>query len=518
MFEKKFVIIVSKFYYCKINIVIFMGLKLNKFKFLVKKILLFFVISVFLISCSKGDRGELVGSKGKKFFPDKPAGMLLIPSGAYLMGMADADIAQLDNAPTSTVSIKAFFMDETEITNGEYKQFVRWVRDSIVRDALAKRAITELGPTPSQEDLDADNSINSFFPKYEVPEDVADEEKNGYTKYKEQWSLEISEFDKDTYVLNNEVDLIWDREEYPDLAYAEVLEGEGGEGTGFFLPMEESFNGERTFNAKKLEYVYDFFDAAAAVKAKSETRKEFFKQKTIQIYPDTTAWIRDFNYSYNEPMHNDYFWHDAYNDYPVVGISWEQASAFAHWRTMYKNQYQRSKKRKGQRLPSFRLPSEAEWEYAARGGLASGTYPWGGPYTLDSKGCFLANFKPNRGDYASDNALYTVEAKSYWPNDYGLYNMAGNVSEWTESAYDKGAYEFDSGLNPNVNNGAYTNDSINLRKVVRGGSWKDVAYFLRVSTRDYEYQKQKRSYIGFRTVQDYLGEDIGLDDNPNKVF
>jgi formylglycine-generating enzyme required for sulfatase activity len=96
--------------------------------------------------------------------------------------------------------------------------------------------------------------------------------------------------------------------------------------------------------------------------------------------------------------------------------------------------------------------------------------------------------------------------------------MAGNVSEWTESAYDKGAYEFDSGLNPNVNNGAYVNDSTNLRKVVRGGSWKDVAYFLRVSTRDYEYQKEKRSYIGFRTVQDYLGEDIGIDDNPNKVF
>ena len=110
---------------------------------------------------------------------------------------------------------------------------------------------------------------------------------------------------------------------------------------------------------------------------------------------------------------------------------------------------------------------------------------------MDSEGCFLANFKPNRGDYAADEALYTVEAKSFWPNDYGLYNMAGNVSEWTRSSYDKGAYQFDSGLNPNVT------DTINLRKVIRGGSWKDTAYFLRVSTRDYEYQRWKKILYWF---------------------
>ena len=77
--------------------------------------------------------------------------------------------------------------------------------------------------------------------------------------------------------------------------------------------------------------------------------------------------------------------------------------------------------------------------------------------------------------------------------------MAGNVSEWTDSSYDPNSYEYVSTMNPNVQ------DYNNKRKVVRGGSWKDVAYMLQVSTRDHEYADSARSYIGFRTVQDYMG-------------
>ena len=478
-----------------------------------KNIFYLLIIVIFISSCSnKNDRGELVGVKGTKFFPDKPSGMFLIPSGSFLMGMADDDIAGLQNAPTSTVSVKAFFMDETEITNGEYRQFVNWVRDSVVREELARKAISFLNNEPPTEEQ-LDEGIGKYYPNYTIPEENEDD-KSGYQLFKEKYGkgtdlLENS--DKSEFSLNWNVDLIWDREDYPDLPYAEVIEENELENDGYFLPEDESYNGERIFDVKRIVYNYTTFDAAEAIKYPDSARKNFFVQKSIPVYPDTTAWIKDFSYSYNEPMHNDYFWHDAYTDYPVVGISWEQATAFAHWRTMYKNNYQKSLK-KGSRVANFRLPSEAEWEYAARGGLESATYPWGGPYTMDSEGCFLANFKPNRGDYAADEALYTVEAKSFWPNDYGLYNMAGNVSEWTRSSYDKGAYEFDSGLNPNVT------DTINLRKVIRGGSWKDTAYFLRVSTRDYEYKDEKRSYIGFRTVQDYLGEDGGDDRNQNKIF
>ena len=77
--------------------------------------------------------------------------------------------------------------------------------------------------------------------------------------------------------------------------------------------------------------------------------------------------------------------------------------------------------------------------------------------------------------------------------------MAGNVAEWTNSSYNAGSYEYVSSLNPNM---SFKDET---RKVVRGGSWKDVAYFLRVSSRDFEYSDTSRSYIGFRTVQDYLG-------------
>ena len=124
-----------------------------------------------------------------------------------------------------------------------------------------------------------------------------------------------------------------------------------------------------------------------------------------------------------------------------------QAKAFCKWRTKKKNDFLNSK-RKPTQVPQFRLATEAEWEYAARGGLENATYPWGGPYTTTDRGCFLANFKPTRGNYAVDGALYTVEAKSYPPNDFGLYNMSGNVAEWTNTAYSEASYYIGSTMNP----------------------------------------------------------------------
>jgi len=449
-----------------------------------RKLLLSSLVLVFLLtSCGSKSRskGELVGVRGKKWYPEKPYGMELIPRGSFIVGKADEEQAKILNAPTRTVTVRSFYMDDTEITNSEYRQFVEWVKDSVARTKMAILA-DELGLGPEDDDTIGEFAFQS-----------ADTTKlSVWEKYKIDNYLGMGDDPYEGYALNKEVDLIWDTNDYPDEFYAEVMDS-------LYLAEEETYNGQRTIDVKQLKYKYNWMDIEAAARAKSGKRSDFIKSEQLEIYPDTTVWIRDFEYSYNEPMHNDYFWHDAYSDYPVVGVNWQQAKAFCHWRTKFKNDDQKSRGR--QFVNQFRLPTEAEWEYAARGGIEGGTYPWGGPYVISDTGCFMANFKPQRGDYAADAALYTVEAKSYEPNDYNLYNMAGNVSEWTNSSYDPGAYDYVSTMNPNAGSNQ------NKRKVIRGGSWKDVAYFLQVSTRDYEYQDSARSYIGFRTVQDYMGEE-----------
>jgi gliding motility-associated lipoprotein GldK len=448
-----------------------------------KKFIVFSMIVSLLTSCGGGDKGELVGVKGKKWHPEKPYGMTLVPGGAFIMGKSDDDPANTQDAPTKTVTVRSFYMDETEITNSEYRQFIGWVKDSTIRTRLAILA-DEMGQKPGSGGI-GEYAFNDADPASMSP----------YDKYMYENYYSIGS-DDDAYAgrkLNKKAKLITETQKYPDEYYVEVMDS-------MYLPAAESYNGLKTLDVAKLKFRYTEVDLNEAVKQKG--RKAFLKKTDpVEVYPDTTVWIKDFAYSYNEPMHNDYFWHQAYSEYPVVGVTWKQAKAFCAWRTLNKNSY--IKKKKGRDLINqFRLPIEAEWEYAARGGIQSATFPWGGPYAHNDRGCFLANFKPNRGDYAADGALYTVEAKSMEPNNFNLYNMAGNVAEWTETSYDPGAYEFVSTMNPNVP------DRKNQRKVIRGGSWKDVAYNIQNATRDFEYADSARSYIGFRTVQDYMGTKV----------
>jgi gliding motility-associated lipoprotein GldK len=322
--------------------------------------------------------------------------------------------------------------------------------------------------------------------------------------------------------------LEWDKNRYPSAEYTEVVES-------MYLAPEEQWLGYRHLDTRQLNYTYYWINKQKAAsklnrvefdykdedgdgelfsyrdyikdtQAESD-RASFFEKETINVYPDTLVWIHDFTYSFNEPMHDKYFWHPAYDEYPVVGVSWRQARAFANWRSKYRRDYL---KRSGELIEhDFRLPTEAEWEYAARGGEELTTYPWGGPYATNSAGCYLANFKPRRGNLTADGGFYPVKTTAYSPNGYNLYCMSGNVSEWTSTAFDVQSYAFGSDVATEFQYNAYEEESETMkRKVIRGGSWKDVAYFLQLGARDYEYQDTAKSYIGFRTVQSFLGRDL----------
>ena len=529
-----------------------------------RKILQLFIVALIAYSCGSNgsvnkSKGELVGVKGNKYYAEKPFGMVLVPGGSFIMGKSDDDMPSIQDAPTKTVTVRSFYMDETEITNAEYRQFVRWVRDSVIRTALAEqfRDRDDIGPESEffqylykseksskesddesdwdgKTDLDWDVDLDYFGPTYgngkssysrdsiffnsdneyaEVVRRFLFDEDQIFNDMVFSWKVDQFAYENKYSNLSGPNGYLARMEEYKRMAIDELYDQQTGQliqddqmqitdvsQPGSFRQFEIRLatpsggygEVEETITIND-DYIHERFP--------SSKRSNFIKQIPVPIYPDTTVWIRDFNYSYNEPMHNDYFWHDAYNDYPVVGVTWHQAKAFCEWRTKTKNNYQKTKKKKSL-VPEFRLPTEAEWEFAARGGLQGAMYPWGGPYTKNDRGCFMANFKPMRGDYSVDQALYTVEANAYDPNGYNLFNMAGNVSEWIDSSYEPEAYEFSSTINPNVN------DEENELKVVRGGSWKDVKYFLQVSSRDYENADQARSYIGFRTVHDYLGADM----------
>ncbi|NCC45292.1 MAG: gliding motility-associated lipoprotein GldK, partial [Clostridia bacterium] len=129
------------------------------------------------------------------------------------------------------------------------------------------------------------------------------------------------------------------------------------------------------------------------IERKLKSRKDFISRKIVNIYPDTMMWLRDYQFAYNDPKMHLYFSHPGFNNYPIVGVTWEQAQAFCDWRTKLHNSASKIQ------AQEYRLPTEAEWEYGARGGKSLNMYPWGGNYVRDAEGCYLANFKPMRGSY-----------------------------------------------------------------------------------------------------------------------
>jgi len=437
-----------------------------------KNIFLLLMTGIILGGCYNGSRGELVGVQSRQaHYQSDPYGMNYIHLGSFTMGPGDRNVPYLHDSRPRTVTVGSFYIDAEEISNNEYRQFTNWVKDSIAHVILGEAGIGEhiIEVDAYGEDIDPP-TIN--------------------------WDEEIE----------------WEEPEVRE----ELID--------MYLPEHERFYRRKEIDTRNLKFEYYWVNLQAAASKEGKDldlsytnvlghnnsirghvdRSQFVIKEVINIYPDTLCWVHDFTYAFNEPMTEMYFWHPAFDDYPVVGVTWQQAKAFNVWRSQLIDGQQQSS---GEAFVNrFRLPTETEWEFAARGGLELAPYPWGGPYIRNKQGCPLANFKVGRGDYVDDDGFYTVVTYQYNPNGYGLYNMSGNVAEWTSTAYDESNYEFFHDMNPEYTYHAMKDDPPALkRKVIRGGSWKDVQFYLQVGTRTFEYQDTAKSYIGMRSVMGYLG-------------
>lgn len=462
------------------------------------------VVSVLGTSCTK-NTGELVGVQPRpEWYDVDPYGMLYVPMGSYNMGPSDEDIPYSQNSKSKTVSVQAFYIDQTEISNNEYRQFVYSVRDSIAHRALFEDGRAEHAFETDDYDQPLDPPIINYDEKIHGDEqDVREVLEFMYLPVEERFyrrrEIDSRKLNYEYYWLNLRLAAQKSNRFKPN-------KSPDANGQDFINGYQSTSVGDN----KTLGH-YDVKDGVpdgsgnySTRERKDKDRSVFIIKDVINVYPDTLAWVHDFTYAFNEPMTNMYFWHVAYDDYPVVGITWKQARAFCIWRTQLFNNWLAAN---GQTyVHDFRLPTESEWEYAARGGNALSPYPWGGPYIRNAQGCFLGNFKPMRGSYIDDGGFHTVKVGTYNPNGYGLYCMAGNAAEWTSNAFDESAYDFSHDLNPDYVYEAQDNEANVLkRKVIRGGSWKDVGYYLQTSTRTYEYQDTAKCYVGFRCVQTYLG-------------
>ena len=455
--------------------------------------------TVFLLSSCFGGKmtssmsgGEVTGvGSGRGFTEPTPYGMTMVNRGSLRMGIDSNDSLWGNVAPVKDISVDGFWMDETEVTNSKYRQFVMWVRDSILRTRLADPAYGGDETYLITEDQNHDPIPPRINWKKPLPRKPNEDQQRAYE------SLYITNPVTGEKLIDAS-QLIYRYEIY-DYTTAALRRNR-------IKPEERNLNTDITVNpdevvmiTKDTAYVNDEGKIIReTINRPLSGPWDFLHTYIVNIYPDTTCWVNDFPNSDNEMYLRNYFSNPTYNDYPVVGVTWEQANAFCAWRTEF---LLKGLSGQAKYIQRYRLPSEAEWEYAARG--KDGTeFPWDNPDVKNGDGCFYANFKPDRGNYTKDGNLITSKTGIYSPNSHGLYDMAGNVAEWTSTIYTEAGVEAMNDLNPKLEYNAATEDPYRLKKKsVRGGSWKDPESFIRSAWRSWEYQNQPRAYIGFRCVR-----------------
>lgn len=460
------------------------------------------ILSVMLLASCMGTRkntsmgGEVTGISGTAINEPTPYGMVLVERGSIRIGEAEADSLWGISTPVKDISVDAFWMDETEVSNAKYRQFVYWVRDSIIRERLADPA------------YGGDET-------FKITEDEFGEPVTPYLNWNKPipWRKPTEDEQRaiESVYITNPItgDKMLDasqmnyRYEIYDYTQAALRKHR-------LNPEKRNLNTDIPTDYEQVVMISKdtaYIDDEGRIVNETVTRPlssvyDFLNTYIVNIYPDTTCWINDFPNSNNEVYLNLYFSNPNYSEHPVVGVSWEQANAYCAWRTDYLLRGMRGQAKYIQR---YRLPSEAEWEYAARG-KEGGKFPWESGDTKSDKGCYYANYKPGEGNYTKDGNLITSKCGIYSANSNGLYDMAGNVAEWTSTVYTEAGILNMSDINPDLQYRAAKEDPYRMKKkTIRGGSWKDPVKFIQGATRAYEYQNESRSYIGFRCVRSYSG-------------
>ncbi|NDV79114.1 SUMF1/EgtB/PvdO family nonheme iron enzyme [Dysgonomonas sp. 511] len=402
--------------------------------------------------------------------------MVLVPGGNIEMGTG-IDPLWGDSVPRKLVAVSPFWMDETEVTNKQYREFVYWVRDSIIRERLADPMY---GGDPTYKVLvrpdssnvnvsDIKQRINWLKPipwKAPTPREaeaiasVVGTDKNGIIpsviNYQYDW------FDTKSY-------------------YAFLAKVRDNEAESIVITKDTAYVTNRGDIVRETLSRISYGDKA-----------DFTNTYIVNIYPDEMSWMTDFANAKSERYVEQYFRSKAFDNFPVVGITWEAADAYCAWRTQ---QYMANPKCGTEGFEGYRLPTEAEWEFAARNGRSELDYPWYSNETHTTDGLAHANFRASQ-----DLKDLVSPVATFLPNRFGLYDMAGNVAEWTTTTFTESVDKMADEANPDFSYRAVLSDpAILKRKIIKGGSWKDAT--VRGGERSVEFQDKGRSFIGFRCVR-----------------
>ncbi len=519
---------------------------------------------------------------------EAPPGMVYVPGGSTTIKY---DQSSTDSNALKKVSLTSFFMDKTETTNQQYRNFTDWVIDSIaivkyLKDDdlfLKDDNDTTASATATPADTTAkviDTSVHTAIVIPPAP---------GVTDTSIHTAAVV-----DTNVASKK------RINWAKVDHDKIFDPSNTDYHTKLLPLLDE-NG----NIKKDAYVFSYtYNKSFGTTNLKNNRKTEKKTVPVNIYPDEQVWMQDLPNSQTDMYVENYFKAAPFDDYPVVGVNWAQANAYAYWRSITAGSYSFLPEYMDMYHLTYTLPSEAQWVYAAQGfydyivasdtdvvdtiphlpsdslvsntghdtaymaavmksqqtkaaedsatlaradarkariekkkadqkfnyyiadylnfGKYGGKYgqgqPQGGVASSDTafgddtpvidsspvhfdKFGMLSNFKQDEGDYWEDGAALSTPSMSFAPNEFGLYNMEGNVSEWVMDAYSPSVYSFVSDLNPVL---LYDADSSDVeamkRKVIRGGSFMSNARALNPYYRDVELQNVAHCYLGFRCV------------------